>query len=169
MERVVEEWAGRLAGVSAARIAADRERLKAIGIDHLDNEFCLRADIDAMVGACMLTSSLDALIERGVPKTKLVAKLRGDPDVWPNLAEIVAGRLLLPLFGPGAEIEMDHGRRPDGPNADFRLTARGSGQSERVEFKALGLSAAENVLLRRRRRGAPPSGPELGGRHGRNG
>jgi hypothetical protein len=147
MEKVVEEWAGRLAGVPAERIASDRERLEAFGIDHLDDELCRRADIDAIVGACMLTSSLDALIERGVPQSKLVAKLRGDPDVWPSLAEIVAGRLLLPFFGPGAELEMDHGGRPGGPNVDFRLTARGSDQSERVEFKALGLSAAETSFF----------------------
>lgn len=145
---VVEDWAERLAGVPAERVGDDRERLEALGIDHLGDELCRRADIDAIVGACMLTSSLDALIERGVPEAKLVAKLRGDPDVWSSLAEIVAGRLLLPFFGPEAELEMDHGTRPGGPNADFRLLARGSDQGERVEFKAVGLSAPETSFFR---------------------
>jgi hypothetical protein len=145
---VVDEWVTRISGLSIAQIEAARQRLDALRIEHLSDELCRRADIDAVVGACILTSSLDALIERGVPETKLTAKLRGDPDVWPSLAEIVAGRLLLPFFGPEAELEMDHGRRPGGPNADFRLMARGSDQGERVEFKAVGLSAAETAFFR---------------------
>jgi hypothetical protein len=83
-----------------------------------------------------------------VPKTKLVGKLKNDLDIWPSVAEIVAGRLLLPFFEPEAEVEMDYGSRTGGPNADFRLTATGSSEGARIEFKAVGLSTAETSFFR---------------------
>ncbi len=148
MHNVVDEWAGRLSGLSIETIAGARARLEALGIEHLSAELSRRPDVDAVVGACILVSSLDALIERGVPKTKLVAKLKNDPDVWPSVAEIVAGRLLLPFFEPDAEVEMDRGSRTGGPNADFWLAATGSTEGVRVEFKAVGLSTAETSFFR---------------------
>lgn len=144
---VVDEWAGRLSGLSIETIAGARERLDALGIEHLSAELSRRPDVDAAVGACILGSSLDALVERGVPETKLVAKLRGDPDIWPSVAEIIGGRLLLPFFDAEAELEMDYGSRSGGPNADFRLTA-GFEEGTRIEFKAVGLSVAETSFFR---------------------
>lgn len=155
MHNVVDEWAGRLSGLSIETIAGARARLEALGIEHLSAELCRRPDVDAVVGACILASSLDALIERGVPKTKLVAKLKNDPGVWPGVAEIVAGRLLLPFFEPDAEVEMDHGNRKGGPNADFRLTAAGSREGARIEFKAVGLSTVETSFFRAAARALP--------------
>jgi hypothetical protein len=149
LHAVVDEWAGRLGGLSIERIAEARARIEALGIEHLTDELCRRPDVDAVVGACILASSLDALAERGVPGTKLAGKLRGDLEVWPSVTEIVAGRLLLPFFEPQAELEMDHGNRSDGPNADFRLSAAGSsGEGVKIEFKAVGLSVAEVSFFR---------------------
>jgi hypothetical protein len=148
LHNVVDEWAGRLSGLSIETIAGARARLEALGIEHLSAELSRRSDVDAVVGACILVSSLDALIERGVPSTKLVAKLKNDLDVWPSVAEIVAGRLLLPFFEPDAEVEMDHASATGGPNADFRLRAAGSREGAKIEFKALGLSAAETSFFR---------------------
>jgi hypothetical protein len=140
---VVDEWVTRLTGLSAATIEAARERLDALGIDHLSEELCRRPDVDAVAGACMLVSALDVLVGRGVPETKLVAKLRHDPAVWPAVAEIVAGRLVLAFFDEDLELAMDSGAVAGGPNADFRLSVAGDGPGVAIEFKALGLSARE--------------------------
>jgi hypothetical protein len=140
---VVDEWVTRLTGLPAATIEAARERLDALGINHLSEELCRRPDVDAVAGACMLVSAFDVLVGRGVPETKLVAKLRHDPAVWPALAEIVAGRLVLPFFGEDLELKMDSGAIAFGPNADFRLSATGGGPGAAIEFKALGLSDLE--------------------------
>lgn len=160
---VVDEWAGRLSGLPIKTIAEARARIEELGIEHLTDELCRRPDVDAVVGACILASSLDALVKRGVPGTKLAAKLRGDLEVWPSVAEIVAGRLLLPFFGLETELEMDHGRRSDGPNADFRLSAAGSsGEGVRIEFKAVGLSAAETSFFRGVAEALPSLVPQSG-------
>ncbi len=148
MPEVVDEWATRLTGLPAEQIEDARERLEAVGIDPLSEELCRRPDVDAVAGACMLVSALDALVERGVPISKLVAKLRRDPAVWPAVAEIIAGRLVLPFFGEDVELTMDSAVAPGGPNADFRFSAAGGGPSVSVEFKALGLSALETSFFR---------------------
>src|SRR5664279_4474077 len=73
---VIDDWTTRLTGLPTDRIAASRERLDAFGIPHLSEELTRRADIDAAAAACMLDSAIDALTERGVEESKLVAKLR---------------------------------------------------------------------------------------------
>jgi len=155
MPKVVDEWATRLTGLPAARIEDARERLDALGIDRISDELCRRPDVDAVAGACMLVSALDTLIERGVPETKLIAKLRRDPAVWPAVAEILAGRLVLPFFEKDLELTMDSGVTPGGPNADFRLSAAGGGAGAAVEFKALGLSDLEASFFRNMSRRLP--------------
>lgn len=144
----VEEWTSRLTGLSAERIGEVRERLDGLGIEHLSAELCRRADIDAVAGACMLASAIDALVNRGVQESKLVGKLRGDRDIWPTVAELIAGRLLLPLFEPDLGLRMDSGPVSSGPNADFRLTSGDSNRGTSIEFKALGLSSVEAEFFR---------------------
>lgn len=45
-------------------------RLDALRIEHVSAELCRRADVDAVVAACMVTSAIDALIERGIDESK---------------------------------------------------------------------------------------------------
>jgi hypothetical protein len=143
-----EEWTSRLTGLSVERIGVVHERLDRLGIEHLSTELCRRADIDAVAGACMLVSAIDALVERGVQESKLIGKLRGDRDIWPSVAELIAGRLLLPSFGSDLDLMMDSGVVPGGLNADFRLTSADSTQGISIEFKALGLSNDEEKFFR---------------------
>jgi hypothetical protein len=144
-----DEWATRLTGLPADKIGGARERIDAFNVRHLSDELTRRADIDAVAGACMLSSAIEALAERGVDEKKLVAKLRGDRDVWPTVTEMMAGRSVLRVFGADLELEMDAVVPGSGRNSDFRLTAHGSNSAVSVEFKALGLSKEEVAFFKR--------------------
>ncbi len=146
---IIDDWTFRLTGLPVDRIQVSRERIDALGIDHLSNELTRRADIDAVAGACMLDSALDALIGRGVSENKLVAKLRRDRDVWPTAVEMIAGRSALRFFESDLELELDSGSTVGGPNADFRLRAPRSNAGVSIEFKAIGLSEPEVAFFKR--------------------
>lgn len=160
--RTVEDWTTRLTGLSADRIASSRERLDAFGIDHLSDELTRRADIDAAAACCMLDSAIDALTERGVEETKLAAKLRGDRDIWPTVAELMAGRSVLRVFDGDLALELDSGASASGPNADFRLKAHDMDLGISIEFKAVGLSRAEVEFFKRMAPLLPELCPESG-------
>jgi hypothetical protein len=145
----VGEWTTRLTGLPANRIGEARERIDAFDVRHLSEELTRRADIDAAAGACMLSSALEVLTERGVDETKLVAKLRRDRDVWPTVTEMIAGRAALRVFEADLEIELDSAVPDSSRNSDFRLIGHGSDSAVSVEFKALGLSKEEVAFFKR--------------------
>lgn len=159
--RTVDDWTTRLTGLPADKIASSRERLDALRIDHLSDELTRRADIDAAATCCMLDSAIDALTERGVEESKLVAKLRGDRAVWPTVAELMAGRSILRVFDDNLEVELDS-RPKRGPNVDFRLTEHSANAGASVEFKAVGLSKAEVAFFQRMAPLLPHLCPESG-------
>lgn len=160
--KTVDDWTTRLTGLPADRIASSRERLDAFGIDHLSEELTRRADIDAAAACCMLDSAIDALTERGVEESKLMAKLRSDRAIWPTVAELMAGRSVLRVFEDDLELELDSGTSKHGPNVDFRLKEPGADPGVSVEFKAVGLSKAEVNFFQRMAPLLPELCPESG-------
>lgn len=158
----IDQWATRLTGLPAERIAHARERIDAFGIDHLSNELTRRPDIDAATACCMLDSAIDALTKRGIEESKLTAKLRGDRNVWPAVAELMAGRAVLRVFDADLAIELDSRSSATGPNVDFRLKAPDLDSGISIEFKAIGLSHAEVTFFKRMAPLLPHMCPESG-------
>lgn len=158
----IDMWTTRLTGLPAERIAHARQRIDALAIDHLSSELTRRPDIDAAAACCMLDSAIDALTERGIEESKLTAKLRGDRDVWPTVAELMAGRSVLRVFDADLALELDSRSSANGPNVDFRLKAADSSAGISIEFKAIGLSHAEVAFFKRMAPLLPDMCPESG-------
>lgn len=94
----------------------------------------------------MLVESVNGLTDRGVEKSRMLAKLRRDPDVWPTWAEIRGAELLARHSRPDARLLIEP-RRAQGRHSDFAFEVAGQGTSA-IEFKAIGLSDAEQAFSR---------------------
>jgi len=140
----IDHWAHLLTGESRERIEDSRARIESFGIEHLTEELARREDIDAAAGGCMLASAIEELSKRGIPMTKIEGKLRGDPDVWPSVTELVAAAFLAKVtIDPEAGIELDARSKAGGSRPDLRLTFPDLDNGATFEFKALSLSAGE--------------------------
>ena len=107
-------------------------------------EFVVRLDIDAVVGGVLLVESVDELVGQGVPRSKLMKKVRDAREVdelWAVWAEIRAAAIAIGHPAIDLQIEFEtataSGRRPD-----YRFV-RPDGTHLWVEFKAVGLSNFE--------------------------
>src|SRR4051794_16684377 len=74
-------WVRRLTGLEPARVEEAANTLAAWAIPHLSCELLGKASIDAAVATTLVVEATDRLVESGVERTKLMAKLRGDRDV----------------------------------------------------------------------------------------
>jgi hypothetical protein len=155
----VREWVQRLWLIDSERQSLALERLRSWGVPHVVDK--LGSDsADGVLGAVFLVESFDALVERGVAPQKLIAKLRGDPDLWPTWAEIRAGGLLVRHSPDDIEITSEPGRKA-GRQPDYGIKYA-SGESISIEFKAIGLSDQEAAFTQR----VSPILPHLVPRHG---
>lgn len=161
-QKAVDEWTTRLTGLPTERITEARERIDSFGIKHLSDELTRRADIDAAAASCMVVSSIEILLDRGVPENKLISKLRADRGIWPSVAELIGTRKALDFFDPEAKVELDAGPVSGGANADLRLTLPEIGQGVSIEFKAIGLSEEEIGFFHRSSELLPMLYPEIG-------
>ena len=116
-EEGVAYWVSRLWGFSPGRQAFAKQTLAHWAISHVSDDL-LAPNADALVGAILLVESVGALVERGVPQTKLLSKLRGDPAVWPAWAEIRAASLIANQT-PGEATLTAEARRAEGRHADL--------------------------------------------------
>jgi hypothetical protein len=90
---------------------------RSLAITHVADEL-LAPNADALVGAILLVESVDSLVERGVPQTKLLSKLRGDSAVWPAWAEIRAASVIANHTPEEATLIAEAGRA-EGRHADL--------------------------------------------------
>ncbi len=155
----IRDWIDRLWRIEPERQEEALERLQTWAIPHVIDRLSAD-DADGVLGAVFLVESFDALVERGVPGGKLVAKLRGDPDLWPTWAEIRAGGLLVRHSPEDIEVIAEPGRGA-GRHPDYAIRYS-SGESISVEFKAIGLSDQEAAFSRR----VTPMLPQLVPRRG---
>jgi hypothetical protein len=138
----------KLTGLDPERVREAAQKIEALGIAHLTETLVNAPTIDAAVAAVFLDESLDGLMGRGIERTKLLAKLRNDRDVWPTWAELRAAyRIADSIEGIEIQLEPD---RAQGRQADFRIALPGEGEVS-IEFKALGLSEAEARFCQRAR------------------
>ncbi len=140
-EDLVLTWTQKLTGLQPERVQAARGRVRTWGIAHLSEEL-LACDVDAAVAATLLAEDVELLAGRGVPETKLLAKLRNDREVWAAWAELRAAAILIKLADPDAEIELEPGSSR-GAHPDLRLKLPDEEWGTSVEIKAVGLSDQE--------------------------
>lgn len=136
------DWTRRLTGLDSARLADARQEVESWGFPATQRELVDRMDIDALAGAALLTSSIGGLVERGVPRNKLMSKLKTDPDLWPTWAEICAAEMIARHQDEEVKLDLEAGRSR-GSHADFRLTVPSDELGASIEFKAIGLSDDE--------------------------
>jgi hypothetical protein len=139
-EEAVAHWVSRLWGFPLDRQAAAQQTLTDWGIRHILEELAA-PNADAALGAILLVESVTSLVERGVPETKLLSKLRGDPDVWPTWAEIRAAAVLANHTPADANL-IAEAVRGAGRHADLTFVWP-DGSRHSIEIKALGLSDEE--------------------------
>jgi len=130
-----------LLGLPTDRLRRADETLEELGLTNVSRELLERNDADSVVGALLLAEGLDELMAHGVEETRLLAKLRGDPDVWPTWAELRAASMLARDSPDGARLVFEPDRSR-GRHSDYALVWDG-GERVSVEFKALGLSDSE--------------------------
>jgi hypothetical protein len=159
------DWTQRLTGLDPSRVDAARAELGTWNIPQLSRELAIRGDIDAAVGAFLLHRRIGELVQAGVPENKLRAKLRGDPDVWPAWAEIVAAGTLVEHFDQFSAGGIDLLYEPSkasGAHADYRLVVHDTQLGQDIEFKALGLSQDEIAFFKQAAGVLPKLCPDTG-------
>jgi hypothetical protein len=154
------EYTSRLTGLDVDRAKAARDVIRELEIPHVNRELVDPQSIDAVVASVLLADSLDDLLGCGVPRTKLIAKLRNDREVWPTWAELRAAAVLAHFLEEGAELQLE-ADRSRGRHSDFRAARRVgpafrflpqyAPSSVSIEFKAVGLSNEEAEFCRRAR------------------
>jgi hypothetical protein len=133
-----------LTGLDVERVEAGLAEVANWKLPLVASEFVDRLDMDAIVGGVLLAESLDALQAQGVPRSKLMKKLRDAVHVnelWAVWAEIRAAAILIGYPGEDLRVEIEApgtgAKRPD-----YRwILPDGSGLW--LEFKAVGLSDPE--------------------------
>jgi hypothetical protein len=140
-------WVERLTGVGSDRVRDAVSRAARWKIGHVNRVLIHRPSIDGAVAVTLLTEALVSLTTKNVPESKLLSKLRRDPDVWPTWAELRAAALLSRLLVPKGHFAFEPGGTASA-QPDFLLTAE-TRTSSAIEFKAIGLSDEEVAFCQR--------------------
>jgi hypothetical protein len=96
--------------------------------------------VDTAVALVLLAEAIASLTAKGVPETKLLSKLRRDPEIWPTWAELRAASLLARLIASNGQLRFEPGGTSSA-QPDFLITTED--RSSGIEFKAIGLSYEE--------------------------
>jgi hypothetical protein len=117
------------------------------GLPHVVTRLLEPTNADAVVATLFLAQSVEELTARDVPPTKLMSKLRNDPDLWPTWAELRAAAKIAATLPDDATFELE-ASRAKGKHPDFQI-GFADGDEVEIEFKAIGLSDAEIEFSRR--------------------
>jgi hypothetical protein len=135
----IRTWTYRVFGISEDRQLAAEERIASWHIPHVERHLSPAVSADRQLASVFLVESIDTLVNRGVPETKLLSKLRGDPDLWPTWAELrAAGQFAFHVVDAELRLEADRAR---GRHADFTFAR--DDEIHAIEFKAIGMSDRE--------------------------
>ncbi len=135
------------------------DEVRSWGIAHVDERLACSTG-GGRVAAVLLAESVRDLELAGVPRSKLLSKLRNDRDLWPTWAELRAGGMLARNVPPGTALRFEP-RRKGGRHPDF-LLEHDDGSTDGIEFKALGLSDQEVRFVASARHALPAFVPPVG-------
>jgi hypothetical protein len=151
----------RLTGLEISRCQDAIARVGSWGITHVTTELVDRVSADTVVAVTLLAETVADLEDRGVQTSKLLGKLRREPNVWSVWAELRAAAVISRSLDAEIRIELEPGRR-DKPQPDYRLLAPEALGGASIEFKAIGLSDIEvafsQLAARQLSRLVPPIG-----------
>ena len=141
-------WVEILTGTLPARVRDAVKHVESWGMHHVDAELLTHQSLDNAVATTWLSEAVLELQHKGIPESKLLAKLRNDIEIWPTWAELRAAVLLLRVTGNNSLFQLEADKRT-GKHADFRVVVQGESTPLDIEFKALGLSDEETNFCRR--------------------
>lgn len=133
-------WSEKLTGLEPERISAARDELASWDFPRLSAEL-LSDTVDDYVATTLLVEGVRKLEEAGVPRVRLLKKLRLDNEVWSTWSEFRTADILLRWMGE-AELRLEEGKSR-GAHADFRFVLPEDQPAQSVEVKAVGLSDEE--------------------------
>src|SRR5262249_54909096 len=122
--------------------ASAQEQIASWGIPHLGRVLD-SDDADGAVAAVLLAEAVEVLTEQGTEESRMLAKLRRDPDVWPTWAVLRAAGLIARETTAGDSRLLLEPDRSGGRHADFAFAPTEDEPRHSIEFKAIGLSDAE--------------------------
>ena len=140
-------WVSILTGIESKRVVDALQCVRGWKISHVTRLLVDTPSIDHAVASVLLVEGISKLTARSIPETKLLSKLRRDPDFWPAWVEIRAATLLARLIVPDGQIAVE-AFDASVTHPDFVITGNG-GSAQGVECKAIGLSDAEVDFCRR--------------------
>lgn len=146
-EGALTYWTQVLTGIEPERVLAARQEVARWGFEHCEREL-LQADLDAAVACTLLVEGIDNFVDHGVPRERLLKKLRQDREVWGTWAEVRAADILLRSAYPDAELRLEEGKSK-GAHADLRFLFPDDEFATSVEVKAVGLSDEEAAFYGR--------------------
>ncbi len=140
-------WVEVLTGLPPDRVLDSIEVIRSWELKQLESRLEPR-DVDSAVRAVLLAESVARLEAHGVPRTKLLSKLRDIGQFAATWAELRCASLLVDTADDDATAEMEPGKAR-GAQPDLRLVLPGSARQESIEIKAVGLSDDEVAFCRR--------------------
>ena len=140
-------WSEKLTGLEQDRVSSAREELASWGFPRLSSEL-LTESVDDYVATTLLVEGLRKLEAAGVPRVRLLKKLRLDREVWGTWSEFRTADILLRSFAQDAELRLEEGKS-EGAHADFRFVIPEADHAQSVEVKAVGLSDEEVAFCSR--------------------
>lgn len=141
-------WLNRLRAIPPDRVKDAIGRIHALGLSELPRQLRHPQSLDDVVRIVLLAEDIDALMERGVPTNKLVAKLRDVAQFETTSAEIRCCALLARRSDEDVGFELESGKSR-GAHPDVRLLLPEGPPHSIIEIKAVGLSNAERTFMRR--------------------
>jgi hypothetical protein len=138
----------RLTGLAPTRVTGALSTLNSWGLRELTQALGSPRDLDAAVAATLLVEAVERLIERGVPKTKLLSKLRDHAQLSATWAELRVAALIVESASADVQPVLEAGGRMRA-QADLQLRLPSGARHYSFELKAVGLSQEEAAFSRR--------------------
>jgi hypothetical protein len=154
-------WTERLTGLEPERVRTAAEKVRGWRLPPVEAQLLQRPSMDTAVAITLLAEGVELLVEHGVQRTQLLAKLRRDPYPWPAWAEIRAASILVNVSHEDVRVTLEPGKSK-GKQPDFRLVLPDAKEGMNVEFKAIGLSKREVEFCHRMGERLPTLVPPVG-------
>lgn len=141
-------WVDRLTGIDSERAVRGIETLSRWQLQPLTARLGRPRNLDDVVRAVLLVEDVEALVARGVPHNKLMAKLRDIGQFEATWAELRCAAILARTADSDVTLQMEAGKAA-GAHADVRLLLPEGPPHTSIEIKSIGLSDSEVEFCRR--------------------
>jgi hypothetical protein len=140
------DWTEKLTRLNPERVATARDEVASWEFPNVSAAL-LAENLDGYIACPLLVEAMHRLGHAGIDHSRLLKKLRTEPDAWSTWAEFRVASSLLELHLSDAELRLEEGKSA-GAHADFRFLLR-QAKPLSVEVKAVGLSDEEAEFCER--------------------